>query len=243
MTALIDPYRFVVVETDPYWSNVVLMMRTNGSLTELTGVATTFAQTGDGTVEAITPPSGLYATSYRQPNSTTAESHAVHGRSEIDDTLNPYHFPVGTDFTLELWMRPTQLASNMGVLAGNHNYPNAGSFTIQMGTTGAIGITFGSGPTFIFSTTGIIAIDNWYHVAVTRSSTTVRVFVNGVQVASGTYNGVLNAAQTFNIISVGKGIAADNPSFKGYIQEARITKGVARYTAGFSVPTAPFPTS
>jgi hypothetical protein len=78
----------------------------------------------------------------------------------------------------------------------------------------------------------------WNHVAVTRNGTTLRVFLNGV-VSSSTYTTSANIAN--NTLRIGTRGNASGEWFHGYIDELRITKGVARYTENFTPPSEPFP--
>ena len=66
------------------------------------------------------------------------------------------------------------------------------------------------------------------------------MFVNGTQAGS-TYTDTtayLNPAQRPLLGASGSSVG--NDAFAGYIDDLRITKGVARYTANFTPPTAPF---
>jgi len=86
--------------------------------------------------------------------------------------------------------------------------------------------------------TSTIAAGNWYHIAVVRSGTSTRMYVNGSQVGS-TYNDTNDYGTTKPLV-IGANLngAAD---LAGSIDEVRISKGVARYTgASFTVPTAEF---
>jgi hypothetical protein len=86
-------------------------------------------------------------------------------------------------------------------------------------------------------------VGQWYHIACVRSSTNVYFWVNGVQQGatqsiSGTlYNGTAPLEIGANLFG------SANTVLNGYLDELRITKGVARYTANFTPPSAPFPNS
>ena len=76
------------------------------------------------------------------------------------------------------------------------------------------------------------------HVAAVRSGSTTTIYMDGVQVASGTvsitdFNGTLTIGQYTSPIS--------GSEWTGYIDDLRITRGVARYTAAF-VPPGSHPT-
>jgi hypothetical protein len=87
---------------------------------------------------------------------------------------------------------------------------------------------------------GSVAVTNnsWTHIAFTRSGTTVKLFVNGTQALSTTLS--TNFNQTEQMV-IGAGRDTTIP-ITGYIDDLRITKGVARYTTTFTPPTAAFPT-
>jgi hypothetical protein len=84
-----------------------------------------------------------------------------------------------------------------------------------------------------------LSINTWYHVAVSRVASQTKMFVNGTQVGS-TYadsNSYLSSQLVIGASAFSLGTQALN----GYINDLRITKGYARYTTGFTPPTAAFP--
>jgi hypothetical protein len=91
------------------------------------------------------------------------------------------------------------------------------------------------------STSTLPAIQQWHHYAVSYDGTNTRLFINGTQIGSNNSN-IYIAPSAANTVRVGAGpINANLVSLNGYIDDLRITKGVARYTANFAPPTAPFP--
>jgi hypothetical protein len=88
--------------------------------------------------------------------------------------------------------------------------------------------------------TTTIAVETWYHVAVTRSGTNTKMFLNGVQegptYTDSTNYSVGNSARPFF------GALGTDGSLQwyGYFDEIRISKGIARWTANFTPPTAPY---
>lgn len=77
----------------------------------------------------------------------------------------------------------------------------------------------------------------WYHVAVTRSGSTWRLFVAGASPASGTSSASLKT--TTQPLRVGDS-ASGTAGHWGWIDDIRIKKGEALYTAAFTPPTAEF---
>jgi len=90
----------------------------------------------------------------------------------------------------------------------------------------------------------VLSLDTWHHCAVTRSGSTWRMFLNGTQEDSitnsgtiGTQNGAIQSGIRLGTVNVGH----DYP-VNGYMDDLRITKGVARYTSNFTAPTIALPT-
>lgn len=81
--------------------------------------------------------------------------------------------------------------------------------------------------------------NTWTHIAVTFDGTTLRLFRNGTIEESNTFNGFsTNSGSYTNLIKIG---GQPSYGFIGYIDDLRITKGVARYTTNFTAPTKAFP--
>jgi hypothetical protein len=85
---------------------------------------------------------------------------------------------------------------------------------------------------------GAPTLNTWNHFAVSRSGSSIRLFLNGVLGATVTTSASLtDHASPF---TVGSQFNGANP-FTGYIDDLRITKGYARYTANFTPPGAAAP--
>jgi hypothetical protein len=144
------------------------------------------------------------------------------------------------DFTCEFWIYFNALATNQTVMGTASGFQAGGYQWIQLAsntltfrmelTTGAINVA-----------TGTLSTGQWYHMAATRSGTTVRVFVNGVLANSTTTGGSISDS-TGNKVVIGNTVELQATRFfNGYLQDVRVTRGYARYTANFTPPTAAFP--
>jgi len=133
------------------------------------------------------------------------------------------------DFTVECWINTS--TKNIVILDPRTSNSEPGVFFIQS-TTGFIGYydnTVGS-----LSGTTNVTTGAWFHLAWSRSGTTFRMFVNGTQEYSGTNSGNFGTSRPAVI-----GASWEISAFvNGYIDDLRITKGVARYTANFTAPTS-----
>ena len=84
----------------------------------------------------------------------------------------------------------------------------------------------------------VLNLGTWHHLAVSRVNGYISLFQDGVFVGGAADS---RAVEPISTVRVGR--AVDGWPINGYIDELRITKGVARYTADFTPPTAPFPTT
>ena len=75
----------------------------------------------------------------------------------------------------------------------------------------------------------------WYHIAASRESGTLRLFVDGVSAGSASYTD--NYAD--GIFTLGRNEDNDKNQFRGVISNFRVLKGTALYTSNFTVPTTP----
>jgi hypothetical protein len=171
---------------------------------------------------------------------------------KVDDRLTlaaSSDFAFGTgDFTIEFWAysRDVSGANQRGFfqispVAGGLSTSYANGIFINQGanaTGGSLngGLVANINNTLVGSSTAVLSTDTWFHVALTRASGTVRLFFNGNVHASITNTSNLTAS---NLV-VG-GVYDTAYLYDGYLDDLRITKGVARYTSNFSVPPAQFP--
>lgn len=79
-----------------------------------------------------------------------------------------------------------------------------------------------------------VSSNTWYHVAITRASSSLKLFLNGTQQGS-TATDNTNYNQSYLWVGVNAGAGAS--FYPGYITNLRAVKGVAVYTANFTTPT------
>ena len=148
----------------------------------------------------------------------------------------PFAFGTG-DFTVEFWINRAN--------AGSYIFGNITTSNLSTNYAGAISLTgtfvFQTGLGPIFSGTTIIALNTWTHVAVTRASGVIKSFINGIVDANLSNAANFLTTESFAIGSLGT--LAGVQAFAGKIDEFRVTKGFARYTAAFTPATFEFPNS
>lgn len=148
---------------------------------------------------------------------------------------NP-NFAFGTgNFTVECWVNYVA-ATNSGIFQiGSSIFPLTNGVGLGLDASSRWMLYYANG-----SAAGTAfgpANNTWYHVAVVRNSGTTKVYLDGVSVMSVT--DTANYTGTFLGIA---GIYSTAYLMNGYIQDLRITRGHARYTANFTPPTSAFNT-
>jgi hypothetical protein len=153
-------------------------------------------------------------------------------------------FVFGTDdFTVEAWVRFNSVGSSQTFVSYVDSASSGGTavaWVLELHSNSTIRVFLYSGSTAYVNTNSTsISADTWYHVAACRNSGNLQVFVNGQGSTASAANVTINnpAGVTLN---VSKYFNATPRYVNGYIQDLRITKGVARYTATFTPPTQPF---
>jgi hypothetical protein len=195
---------------------------TNGSTTFTDSSSNAFAVTANGNAKV-----------------TTTDPKFGTGALTLDGTAGDYltvaadaDFQFGTgDFTVECWVYVntvgnTGLFTFGGTNSGLAVNLFAGNWTLTTSGSG------GSGLASI--TTGA-----WQHLAVTRSGSNLRMFIDGTQIGSTLTN---TTDLSDNALKIGY-YYDPYYAINGRVDEFRVTKGVARYTANFTPPTAAFPDS
>jgi hypothetical protein len=140
------------------------------------------------------------------------------------------------NFTIEMWMYAQNLAS-IPMLFHKGSSGSNGWFC----QTNASTLYFGQLDSARYSTWSVSLSNNtWYHIALTRIGSSLNVFINGVSQTAQTVSGADQSNDNASPLYIGV-IAGGTYALQGYLDEYRITKGVARYTANFTPPTAAFP--
>ena len=163
-------------------------------------------------------------------------SSAITGSVEFDGTgdylldstgADGFNGGVG-DWTVESWMYCTDASQSDVLVNGltsstDRFYINFIGQTLYVGDFNINNIAIG----------GVKQINSWFHIAVTKSGSTYRAFINGVLIGSSTES-LLNS--TLTSLQIGYR-GSQNYYTKGFISNLRIVKGTALYTSNFIPPT------
>jgi hypothetical protein len=153
----------------------------------------------------------------------------------VQEASGSFTFGTG-DFTIEFWLYPSNL-TGLEVILDWRNTSGVQGLRPTIYRDGATLYFFAASNRIAASA----ALTNtvFQHIALCKSSGSTRLFVNGLQVGSIYADTNSYLAPQSGSIYLG-GILTVAP-MAGYIDDLRITKGVARYTANFTPPTAAFP--
>ena len=162
------------------------------------------------------------------------------GTNYLASTSSTSLYAFGTgDFTIEFWLYITTTSSAQNIY-DTRPASTTGAYNMIYCNSGAITYNTNNADQIIGST---LSINTWYHIAVCRSGTSTKLFVNGAQSGS-TYTDSTNY-----IVGSGRPVVGANAYNlgtyglnNGYIDDLRITNGLARYTANFTPPTSALPT-
>jgi len=161
----------------------------------------------------------------------------LNGSTDYLTTPTNTAFAFGTgDFTIEFWI---YLNATGGILLDFRPSTTNGVYPTIYNPGGATTIAFlTDSANRIVSASGVIVTGTWIHVAVSRSSGSTKMFVNGSQVGS-TYTDSNNYLAGTSRPVIGASGFDLTGNFNGYISNLRLVKGTAVYTANFTPPTAP----
>lgn len=147
------------------------------------------------------------------------------------------------NLTLECWFKENNVSrANMNALEKDSGAFPAGSWSLQINTAGANGKwsfslrDFSGVAYFLEQGSATDYGDNvWHHVAVTRNGNWWQLWVDGVLEDAELYASAVTDLST--AVYIGNSVNASR-GWTGQLDEVRITKGIARYTTAFAVPTA-----
>ena len=146
------------------------------------------------------------------------------------------------DWTIEMFIFSSNVGSGeFGTLLDNR--PDSTNGLYQTLVLAAATLKFyvgGSGASYRITSDDSLSANTWYHVAVCKSGSSTKMFIDGTQTGSTFTDNVtyINTGRTLIGAEVSFGSGIDE-FFNGYIDEFRISN-MARYTSNFTAPAEPF---
>lgn len=142
--------------------------------------------------------------------------------------------PAG-DCTIDAWVYP-ETVSVQKFIASQVQTANTLEWRITINSNGSLNFTIYSGGVAVVSLSSaasLMIVNQWQHIAVTRSGNNWKLFRNGVIVASVTDSDGF-PANTGSLVVGGGGVGGGTSTFQGWIDNFRFQSGEASWTADFS---------
>lgn len=178
---------------------------------------------------------------------TMTPTHLGIGGSLVFGGVNQYltvggslDFAFGTgNFTIEWFQYQTSLSTsgNTSTVIDLGTIGNANNTSLVIDSTGAMLVRLANSVVITQDVSSGL-INDWNHFALSRSSTSLRLFKNGVQVALVTNS--TNISSGSAQLAIGDAVDAEATTrFAGNLTNIHIVKGTALYTSNFTPPTSP----
>lgn len=142
------------------------------------------------------------------------------------------------DFTIEKWVRFVDKTADQILIGQMADANNRWQLYIREGGKLAFYAIIGSAVKAEYVTNAILSINNdeWHHLAVVRTTTSIKMFLDGVPLTITESTAIASNSLTDlgAALTIGYYPVSSNAYFGGWIDEVRVTKGLARYTVDFS---------
>jgi len=213
---------------DPNFANVSLLLHMDGS-----NGSTTFTDSSSNGLTVTANGDAQISTTQSKFGGSSAYFDGTGDRLELASLADLS----GGPWTIEGWYYFTADPNSSTHLLWSLNDENTLGYAQLQTVSGTTTLRLQQrGGSYLSNGTFDFNINTWYHIATVWDGTNMKVYVNGTAALSSTTNVIQNAGNGLTINGDGGG----SLTFAGYIDEFRITKGVARYTSNFTAPTAAF---
>lgn len=206
-----DEIGVVAIPGDVHWDKVVALLHIDGDLVDVCG--NTWVAQG-GMQLSYTDPKFGSGCAY----SNGSYNSNLHMTSPVPKLLND-------DFCIEMYYKPVNTNTWYSIF---NTYGVGNTAERNLVISNAYGKLTAS--LITITDNNDFTLNKWHHVAYTRQGHTLRLFLDGVLVGSGT---ITESVRT-DAIYIGQQPYSPDWSVPGYYDELRITKGVARYTENFT---------
>ncbi len=229
--------------SDPNHANVALFMSMDGTVGG--GIATSADATGKAVISTGSPAaysatSAFGQSAYLSTAAVGGDGGCVTSGTTTLEVARNSAFELDTsDYTLEMRVRPSGLSGYQGLLSNYESCTGVirGWAFFLSGNRVVLNRANGADQVVTFSSS--LTSNTWYHLALVKQGNTVSLYVNGVKDATvgtltGDYVSTINANTRLRVGSVHTVSAT---GLVGHLDEIRMTRGVARYTANFTPNT------
>ena len=216
---------------DPYFSNVRFLSSFDGD-------------DGDTTTSGLDESSSDLDLTYNSGDelSTTQKKFGTTSLYVADNVIisSSDGFNMGTgEFTIEGWYYFTSFSNSFSLWdQWNGSATGAGNAQMWMSHSAAGKVKWYYDGSSLLQSNTTLSTGQWNHIAFVRESGTLKMYFNGALDANTqSYSGQFGKTGT---VYLGDQHAGGGGAPQYFLDELRVTKGTARYTAAFAVPTAAF---
>jgi hypothetical protein len=189
--------------------------------------------------QSITNRTGKIVTAHNTAQISTAQkqfgqsSLYLNGSTDYISVPTSSDFAFPGDFTVEMWVYRTGSPAANNFLIDFRATSSDIAFVLYLGPSYNPIVNVADGIALITGAT-TVPLNTWTHIALSRTGTSTKLFVNGTQTGS-------TATDTYSYIQNPVTIGAKYSgtfTFLGYIDDLRIEKGVGKYTTNFTAPVS-----
>lgn len=219
------------VPSDPFFSSVSLLLPMDTAFTDLSSTPKTVTNTG-GAISTTEKKNGAASGLFNISGGTNVLS-IPHD--------NGFGFQSGDSFTVECWYYPTSFGSfNYLISKGTGAFQR--EWALGVTATQLVWYRQSGGGDISFRPNATVELNQWTHIAAVCNGTSVTLYKDGVSLGSTDWDTPDGSGRPLWVMQFldFRNIAHEG---RGYIDNIRITKGVARYTANFTPSPAAFPDS
>lgn len=222
---------------DPYFDYVSLLLKMDGS-----NDSTTFKDSSLKNFSITTNGDAKVSTAQSKFGGSSAIFDGTGDYLSLTAT-NAFNF-FNTNYTVECWFYRT-VNQTGGQLFGDRITAVYSSYALEINSSNKLHLHIRSAASSWYNTSGyvsntVIAANQWVHIAWVCNGSKTTMYIDGVadSVINNLNIPILSAYAQPTTIYVGAG---GNGGINGYIDDLRVTRGVARYTSNFTPPTVVFP--
>lgn len=163
-----------------------------------------------------------------------------------DYVTTPDHadFDVGSgEFTLDMWFRLNAVGAYRYLFGQMNSTPSAASRAVSLNVNSSNqleGRVACGGSLYTASSATALSSGTWYHAALIREGNTLKIYLDGVVGGTTADLTGLTVNNSSNVPTIGRPGDYASQYFNGWIDEVRYSKGIARWTTGFTPPTTEY---
>lgn len=219
---------------DPYWDKVALHCPFDTNLTDYGPSTRALTVSGNTAVSSAQSKWGVASAAFDGTGDYLTTPYTSAG------------FQWWGTYTIEMWVYPVSLSSfsyldganQLPAAVGNANpASNVNYWSFGPISDGKVRFYYYNGAANFVTSTATVTANQWNHIAVVISPSGIVVYVNGVGTNAVAVSGTPQESATYPL-AIGQ---INNQSINGYIQDLKIYKGYAKYTANFTPATAALP--